>query len=326
MTDQRNETPPPGEGADIIRTRREAAAMDRPPLLVLEAVEAFLDQHGLGIGPMHARLIGDGHSNPTFLLVRGDDHFVLRRPPRPPLPPSAHDVLREYRVTAALADSAVRVARPFVACEDSSLLGVPFYVMEYLDGEVAATTIPSALDEPSGRRGMAEQLIDALATLHTCDWRAAGLVTFGRPDGFLERQVARFTALWERNKTRELSELDEVRRRLDETVPVSRHASIVHGDYRLGNVMFAAEAPARLLAIFDWELATVGDPLTDLGYLLSSYRQPVDGSAPLAAIASLTSILGQEVVLRFSGVGSGSAVGGRRARGLWWFGRRCRRR
>jgi aminoglycoside phosphotransferase (APT) family kinase protein len=251
---------------DVVRTRDEAAGNAREPLLVLEPLLAWLDERGLGEGEPEVEAIGDGHSNVTFGLERGGARLVVRRPPRGPLPPSAHDVLREARVLRALAGRAP-VAKVLAACDDPAVIGAPFYVTERIEGEVAGVAVPPALDGERERRRMADELIDALVTVHAVDWRAAGLEGFGKPDGYLERQVKRFSGLWERNRTRELPALERVARWLADHMPESPPATIVHGDYRLGNVMYAPEAPARLVAIFDWEMSTIGDPLADLGYL-----------------------------------------------------------
>ncbi|HEY2435770.1 MAG TPA: phosphotransferase family protein, partial [Solirubrobacteraceae bacterium] len=217
--------------------------------------------------------IGDGHSNVTFALSTG---VVLRRPPRGPLPPSAHDVLREARLLSALGPTPVRVPRVLATCDDPEVIGSPFYVMEEVHGEVITDAIPPELDNPDERGRIADQLLDALVELHAVDWRAAGLEGFGRPSGYLERQLRRFGGLWEHNKTRELPEVEEIGRWLADNMPESPPATIVHGDYRLGNTMFAPEPPARLVAIFDWEMATIGDPLADLGYLVMHWTQPDD--------------------------------------------------
>jgi aminoglycoside phosphotransferase (APT) family kinase protein len=251
---------------DIVRSRDAGAAGGREPLLVLDPLLEFLDGHGLGAGEPEIEPIGDGHSNVTYALRRGDAELVVRRPPRGPLPPSAHDVLREARVLAALAGRAP-VPRVLAVCDDPGVIGAPFYVMERLAGDVAGDALPAALDSEPERRRMGEELVDALATLHAVDWRAAGLEGFGRPDGYLERQLRRFGGLWERNRTRELPAVERVGAWLAAHAPQSPPATVVHGDYRLGNVMYASGAPARLIAIFDWEMSTIGDPLADLGYL-----------------------------------------------------------
>ena len=250
--------------------------MDRSPLLDLQAVGDFLDSHRLGSGKIEAQRIGEGHSNVTYLVRRGDERFVLRRPPRPPLPPSAHDVLREARLLTALADTAARVPRVLAVCDDDSVLGVPFYVMEEIEGEVVTDTLPPVLTSPDARARTGDDLIDALVEIHAVDWQGAGLDGFGKPTGYLERQLRRFDGLWEHNKTRELPVVAEVGDWLAANMPTSPPATIVHGDYRLGNVMIGNEPPARVVSVFDWELATIGDPLADVGYLTVTWVGPDD--------------------------------------------------
>lgn len=261
---------------DIVRTPEEAQANSRPPLLVLEPLVAFLDAHGLGDGEVRATPIGEGHSNVTYLVQRGETKLVLRRPPRPPLPPSAHDVLREARLLRALRDTPARVPDVLAVCEEETTIGAPFYVMELVEGEVIVSSVPEALDNPAERRGIGEQLIDALVEIHAVDWRVAGLEDFGKPTGYLERQLRRFSGLWELNKTREIPSVETVGTWLAEHVPDSGPATIVHGDYRLGNTLFAEETPARLAAVLDWEMATIGDPLADLGYLCMMWTEASD--------------------------------------------------
>jgi aminoglycoside phosphotransferase (APT) family kinase protein len=209
----------------------------------------------------------------TFVLSTG---VVLRRPPRGPLPPSAHDVLREARLLRALEPTPVRVPRVLAVCEDPDVMGAPFYVMERVAGEVITDSIPAALDTPEQRALIADELIDALVELHRADWTSLGLDGFGKPTGYLERQLRRFGGLWEHNRTREVPQVEEVGRWLAANLPASPPATIVHGDFRLGNTMFAAGVPARLVAIFDWEMATIGDPLADVGYMLMHWTQPGD--------------------------------------------------
>jgi aminoglycoside phosphotransferase (APT) family kinase protein len=261
---------------DIVDTSAQAQSNSRPPLLVLEPLKGFLDEHDLGVGEIEASPIGEGHSNVTYLIKRGDAEMVLRRPPRPPLPPSAHDVLREARLLRALRDTPARVPVVLAVCDDPATIGCPFYVMERIDGEVIVTSIPAALDTPSERRKISEQLIDALVEIHAVDWRAVGLEGFGKPTGYLERQLRRFVGLWEVNKTREIPEVERVGSWLAENLPSSGPATIVHGDYRLGNTIFAPERPARLAAVLDWEMATIGDPLADLGYLCMMWTESGD--------------------------------------------------
>ncbi|HEX8067013.1 MAG TPA: phosphotransferase family protein [Thermoleophilaceae bacterium] len=261
---------------DVVETREQAAEQELPPLVVLEPLAEFLDGRGVGSGPVEAERIGEGHSNVTYLVRRGGERVVLRRPPRPPLPPTAHDVLREARLLSAVADADVRTPRVIAACDDESVLGVPFYLMEYLEGDVITTDVPEPLSNPEERRRISCELVDSLAEMHAVDWRACGLEGFGKPTGYLERQLRRFNGLWEINKTRELALVQEVGDWLARNMPESPPATIVHGDYRLGNTMFAHGAPARLIAIFDWEMATIGDPLADIGYITATWSEKTD--------------------------------------------------
>jgi aminoglycoside phosphotransferase (APT) family kinase protein len=266
---------------DIVRTAADGAANSRSPLLVLDPLEAFFDQHGLGSGEIRASPIGEGHSNVTYLIERGDAKVVLRRPPRPPLPPSAHDVLREARLLRALAPTPARVPEVLAVGSDESIIGSPFYVMELVEGEVIVASMPDFLDSAAERRRTAEQLIDALVEIHAVDWQAAGLEDFGKPTGYLERQLRRFNGLWELNKTREIPAVESVSEWLAANLPSSGTATIVHGDFRLGNTLYAPAAPARLAAVLDWEMATIGDPLADLGYLCMMWTEASDQASGL---------------------------------------------
>jgi aminoglycoside phosphotransferase (APT) family kinase protein len=261
---------------DIVQTPAEGEANSRAPLLVIEPLQAFLDAHGLGEGPIRATPIGEGHSNVTYLVEREGAEVVLRRPPRPPLPPSAHDVLREARLLRALRDTPARVPHVLAVSEDPATIGAPFYVMERIEGEVIVESVPEALNTPGERRRIGEQLIDSLVEIHAVDWLAAGLEGFGKPTGYLERQLRRFTGLWELNKTREIPAVESVGAWLGEHLPSSGAATIVHGDYRLGNTIYAFGAPAKLEAVLDWEMATIGDPLADIGYLCMMWTEPGD--------------------------------------------------
>lgn len=262
----------------IVDTPEEAAALELPPLIVRRPLEAFLDARGLGSGPLEAEPLGEGHSNVTY-LIRGE--LVLRRPPRPPLPPSAHDVLREATLLRAVQDTAVRVPRVLATCDDDAVIGAPFYVMERVEGDVITSRLPAGAD---GARIGAE-LIDALVEVHSADWRACGLEGYGKPTGYLERQLRRFGGLWEHNRTRALPVLERVTEWLAAHRPESGPATIVHGDYRLGNTMFANE---RLVAIFDWELATIGDPLADVGYLVATWAQSDDPEGSVIGLSPVT--------------------------------------
>jgi aminoglycoside phosphotransferase (APT) family kinase protein len=272
---------------DVVERHEDAAEAARPPLVVLEPLAAFLDGEGIGSGAIEIEPIGEGHSNVTFVVSRGGAEFILRRPPRPPLPPSAHDVLREARVISALAGRA-RVPKVLAACGDESVIGAPFFLMDRVPGEVITSEMPEALAAPQECRRTGEELIDALVELHAVDWEEAGLEGFGKPTGYLERQLRRFTGLWEHNKTREIPAVEQVGTWLAANMPESGPATIVHGDYRLGNTIFAASPPARLEAILDWEMATIGDPLADLGYFATLYVDSTDPEGGLFELSSVT--------------------------------------
>ncbi|HTB49969.1 MAG TPA: phosphotransferase family protein [Solirubrobacteraceae bacterium] len=307
---------------DIVETHADVAPDGRAPLLVLEPLRAFLDEHDLGAGAIRAQPIGDGHSNVTYLIERDSNPthpaLVLRRPPRPPLPPSAHDVLREARLLRALEPTQARVPRVLAVCEDETLIGCPFYVMEFVQGEVIVWETPPALDTSEQRKRIGEQLIDALVEIHAVDWRAAGLEGFGKPSGYLDRQLRRFGGLWDLNKTREIPAVERVGAWLAEHKPESGPATIVHGDYRLGNTMFAAEPPARLVSVFDWEMATIGDPLADLGYLCMFWTEAYDPEGGLREhLGKVTRAEGfstrSELIARYE------EASGRSMRDLRWY-------
>ena len=258
------------------------------PLIVEEKVERFLDEHGLGAGPVTATRIGDGGgSNFTFLIERGGERFVLRRPPRPPLPPSAHDMVREAGLQNAIrAAGFTRLADIVAVCEDESVIGVPFYVMRHLDGHVITSELPPGLEAEEARHALGIDLVDTLVEIHGA--RGPSLEPFRREGSYLERQVRRFTQLWEINKTRELPAVDEVARYLHVNLPPPLEPTVVHGDYRLGNMMVAPEEPTRIRAVLDWEMGAIGDPRADVGYLLATYSEPNGhvsalGSSPVTA-------------------------------------------
>jgi aminoglycoside phosphotransferase (APT) family kinase protein len=259
---------------DVVQTHRQGADNEREPLLVLEPLREFLAAQGLEApADLSAEPVGDGHSNVTFILSTG---VVLRRPPRGPLPPSAHDVLREARLLTALEPTVVRTPRILAVGDDEAVIGAPFYVMEQVHGEVVTDQVPPALDDPEQRGRIAGELLDSLVELHGVDWTGIGLEGFGKPTGYLERQLRRFTGLWEHNQTREIPEVADVGEWLAANRPESGPATVVHGDYRLGNVMMAPRAPARLVTIFDWEMATIGDPLADVGYMMIHWAESGD--------------------------------------------------
>jgi aminoglycoside phosphotransferase (APT) family kinase protein len=230
-------------------------------------------------GPLRFSLISGGRSNLTYLVEQdeGGRRWVLRRPPLGHVLPTAHDMAREHRVLAALAGTGVPVARPLALCEDPAVNDAPFYVMEYAPGVVLAERLPAGYAESAAdRRRIGDALVDVLVRLHAVDFRAVGLADFGRPEGYLERQVRRWAQQWERSKTGPLDAIEELQRRLAAALPASPAPTIVHGDYRLGNLALDPADPGRVVAVYDWEMATLGDPLADLGYTLIYWSEPGD--------------------------------------------------
>ena len=261
------------DGREVVTTTAEATALASPPLLILDSIVEYLDGKGIGKGPIAWTRIGDGQSNVTYLIERAGQRFVLRRGPRPPLPKSTHDMVREASVQRLLGSQGVAVPRIIAVCDNANVLGVPFYIMEYLDGVVVTDALPEALDSIDQRRATSQAAVDTLADLHRIDVSEGELANLGRPDGYLTRQVSRFTSLWNHNPVRDLPNVQHLSDWLSKNQPATQRASVVHGDYRLGNLMLHPNGPARVLAVLDWEMATIGDPLADLGYLVATYAE-----------------------------------------------------
>ncbi|GAA1273356.1 phosphotransferase family protein [Streptomyces javensis] len=219
-------------------------------------------------GPLEVTLLEGGRSNLTYAVTDGTHRWVLRRPPLGVLTPTAHDMDREYRVVAALAGTGVPVARAVLSCTDPEVIGAPFCVVDFVEGTVLRDGDEAAALSPEDARRAADTLVDTLVTLHSVDAAAVGLGDFGRPDGYLERQVRRWRGQWDKVATRNLPDLDELHGRLARSLPASGAPTIVHGDYRLDNVILAPAGFGRIAAVLDWEMATLGDPLADLGMLL----------------------------------------------------------
>jgi aminoglycoside phosphotransferase (APT) family kinase protein len=231
--------------------------------------------------PLRFELIAGGHSNLTFKATDGAGRrLVVRRPPLGHVLATAHDMAREHRIVSAVGPTAVPVAPTLGLCEDLDVNGAPFYVMEFVDGLVLDSRDKADQLALPERRTTAEHLIDVLVDLHALDVDAVGLGDLARRDGYIERQLKRWSKQWELSKTRELPAIEEVERRLKERVPVQQGTAIVHGDYRLGNCLVDPVA-GRVAAVLDWELCTLGDPLADVGYLCVYWTDP--GEAPRRA-------------------------------------------
>jgi aminoglycoside phosphotransferase (APT) family kinase protein len=246
-------------------------------LLDQSALHDWMTQGGFGpIDKLSIERITGGASNVIFRIEAGDKQYALRRPPKVINDKTSDTILREIKLLKALGKSNVRHARLVAECEDASVIGVPFAMLEWVDGFTPMDPLPAPFDKPDVtlRTGMAYELIDALATIANADWQEMGLEGFGKPDGFLERQVQRWTGQLERYRTRDIPFLDDVAAWLAANRPEMQRAALMHGDYQFINVMFAPTTPSRLAAVIDWESATIGDPLLDLGHLLSGWRDP----------------------------------------------------
>jgi aminoglycoside phosphotransferase (APT) family kinase protein len=248
------------------------------PGVDLAALAEWLDREHPGVrrGDLSGEVIAGGKSNLTYRITDGTTTWALRRPPLAHVLPTAHDMVREFRVINALADTPVPVPPAVALCADADVLGTPFYLMGFVDGVVLdrAEAVGSLTAETAAQ--CCVQLIDTLVALHEVDPRSVGLEDFGRPDGFLERQVRRWFGQWEASQTAPRPEVDRVVARLRDTLPEQSAPSIVHGDYRLTNVMYRPDL-AAIAAVVDWEMATLGDPLTDVGLLVVYQTLSADG-------------------------------------------------
>ncbi|TWH19933.1 phosphotransferase family protein [Prauserella rugosa] len=271
-----------------------------PDGLELPALTEFFARTVPGFGgTLHAQMLAGGKSNLTYLLTDGEHRWVLRRPPLGNLTPSAHDMWREYRVVAALSGTDVPVAQ--AVAYDDTVLDVPFALVEYVEGPVLRTEEELRRLSPSDIRRCGEALVDVLASLHAVDPHTVGLGDFGRPEGYLERQVRRWYDQWQRVRTRELPDIDALHARLAELCPAESGASIVHGDYRIDNTILDPGDPGRIRAVVDWEMATLGDPLADLGLYLV-YADPSFAPVLAGSAASTSSALpsAREVAQRYA--------------------------
>jgi aminoglycoside phosphotransferase (APT) family kinase protein len=220
------------------------------------------------------RLISGGRSNLTYRLDLGPDALVLRRPPLGHVLPTAHDMSREYRVLSALAGTDIPVPAPVAFCDDTDVVGAPFYLMKYVDGQVLRTREHGAHVTPDQARGLAECVVDMLAAIHSVDIDAVGLTGFGRPEGYMSRQLARWQRQWELSNSREMPGYDDLVRRLSAGLPQSAEGTLVHGDLRLDNMLVTLDPAPDVAAVVDWEMSTLGDPLADLGLTLMYWTDP----------------------------------------------------
>jgi aminoglycoside phosphotransferase (APT) family kinase protein len=274
MTDQRTRTLPSLESSEIIPVR-EGEGFDP------ERLAAYLQGRlPSSEAPLSVVQFAGGHANLTYLLRFGTVEYVLRRPPIGPVAAGAHDMGREFRVLSVLYAVYPPAPRAYLYCDDPSIIGAPFFVMERRRGTVIRRAIPPEFgggQDVSLNRRISEVLIDTLADLHQVDYRRVGLADLGKPDGFLRRQIDGWTARYERAKTKEVGVVDELTGWLREHLPESPSPTLLHNDWRLDNMMLDSTDPGRVVAVFDWDMCTLGDPLADLGTLLSLWIEPGEG-------------------------------------------------
>lgn len=230
--------------------------------------------------PLSVVQFAGGHANLTYCLRYGDSEYVLRRPPLGPVAPSAHDMGREFRVLSALYKGYPQAPRAFVFCDDPSILGAPFFVMERRRGIVVRRAIPAEFgggNDPVVNRKISEVLIDTLADFHDVDYNAIGLSDLGKPDGFMQRQINGWFQRYERAKTSDIAIVAELSDWLQKNLPPSPKPTLLHNDWRLDNMMLDANDPGRCEAVFDWDMCTIGDPFADVGTLLSAWLEASEG-------------------------------------------------
>jgi aminoglycoside phosphotransferase (APT) family kinase protein len=273
----------PLEAAELIEPRAD----ERIDAIRLEA---YLRQHLPSIeGAMSIRQFGGGHANLTYLVRFGEREFVVRRPPLGPVAPGAHDMRREHRVLSVLHRAFPLAPRSFVLCEDETIIGAIFHVLERRRGFAIRSDVPPALQEdPERCRRIGEMLVDTLAALHQVNPAAVGLEKLGRPEGYLDRQLEGWTRRWHAARDHEDPMMDRLVAWLSSTRPISRQATLLHNDFKLDNILLDPADPARPVAVLDWDMSTIGDPLFDLGSLLTYWAQPDDDPIWIEASAMPT--------------------------------------
>lgn len=260
---------------------------------------SFLEERLGDVDTYEIQHLGEGHSNETLLVTWGDTELVIRRPPPGEVASSAHDVLREYHVVNALQETSVCVPPTVASSDDHSVIGSDFYVMEAVEGDVIRTTVPDRFRTPAHRERIGRELVDRLAEVHEVDYEAAGLEDFGHPDGFTTRQVERWATQfeWASEVTaddRTVPQVTQIVEWLEANAPEKHAHTLVHGDYKLDNVMFGPSTPPEIASIFDWELSTLGDPLTDLGWMLSFWWDAKDPDKPASTGDLYPTFMSQE--------------------------------
>ena len=279
--------------------------MNDLPGVDLDSLADWLDHAAPGLrrGPLSGVRIAGGMSNLTLRITDGTTTWALRRPPLGHVLPTAHDMAREFRILSALHGTAVPVPRPVVLCEEPEVLGAQFYLMDFVDGVVLDKAETLDLLTPQTAARACERLIDVLLDLHSLDPDALGLHGFGRPDGFLERQLRRWAGQWKASQTQPRPELDDLWLRLGDTLPAQSASGIVHGDYRLTNVIYMPDV-SDIAAVVDWEMTTIGDPLADVGLFVVYQDLATEGSFLTPAASSDVGLLDSDTLVRRYAAGS----------------------
>jgi aminoglycoside phosphotransferase (APT) family kinase protein len=270
-------------------------------------------------GPFRIQRLAGGNSNETLSVQSPGGRWVLRRPPAASIAPGAHSMEREHRILLALNDQPVPTPRAIALCTDQDIPGAPFLVMEHIDGVALTDVLPESYPEPeTAARQIGEAVVDALAALHSVPWREAGLEGFGKPESFLERQVPRWRKQLERYRVRELPWLDELTEWLERERPQSFEPGILHGDFHFDNCLLSPQPPVRVVAIVDWEMATIGDPLLDLGLFLGFWGTDRPQRAAMPRVQAVSRVAGspsrEELAARYA------ERSGRSVERLDWYG------
>jgi aminoglycoside phosphotransferase (APT) family kinase protein len=276
---------------------KDSAAVRAGEELNLTALDCFLREHLSGktsefeAAKLEVEQFPGGHSNLTYLIRYGSQEFVLRRPPMGPVAPTAHDMPREFKLLSLIHPRFPLAPAPVLLCEDASVIGVPFYLMERRSGRILRSGDSEEIDHAS-RRQLSAAVIDTLADLHAVDVQSTGIANIGKPAGFVARQVRGWAERWQRSKTGEVSEMDKVIEWLNDRLPLEDgfDATIVHNDFKLDNLMLDRDDPASVVAVLDWEMCTVGDPLIDVGLALTYWTmsggKDGDSNSSLRAITN----------------------------------------
>jgi aminoglycoside phosphotransferase (APT) family kinase protein len=260
-----------------MRTRKEITQVRSSQRFNEEALADYLRKALEDFsGPLKVRQFEYGQSNPTFLLSTGKREWVLRKKPPGKLLPSAHAVDREYRIIKALRETEVPVPKTYLLCDDDSIIGTPFYVMNLVEGRIFRDPTAPELASNRERSEIFDAMNDTLAKIHTVDWKAVGLADYGKPGNYMGRQVGRWTKQYEASKTDDIESMDRLIDWLPKNIPEDDSTTIAHGDFRLDNLIVHPTEP-KVMAVLDWELSTLGHPLADLAYNCISYHIPSEG-------------------------------------------------